>query len=86
LTYNSVRDFTACWARNGETLVYVTAIDAGFSETSLVSRRIDNPDVVFLTDHTSDLDEATVGPEPAIGDEHVEMGMPVGQGAVGLDR
>jgi hypothetical protein len=30
-------------------------------------------------------DERTVGPEPAIGDEQVEVEMPVGQRAVRLD-
>jgi len=31
-------------------------------------------------------DEGTVGSEAAVGDEHVEVGMPVSQGTVGLDR
>lgn len=31
-------------------------------------------------------DERPIGPEPAIGDEHMQMPVPVGEGAVGLDR
>jgi hypothetical protein len=30
-------------------------------------------------------DEGTIGPEAAVGDQHMEVGMPVGERAVGLD-